>query len=325
MLNARGQENLTSRHPHGVAINQQQAWTSRQLGSKTPGTKFSKTPMRVPLNDENGAHAMTSKAVSRIDQSNFATPMSKKLLLHLPPPPKRSFAGYPNRQIAQRARAVLGDKTTNAKAKTIRTVNVKSVVKEIEESQAKLRNTVRAKQREAQAETQKLQVHSEGTDPLGGDRVEYCPPNPKNLPYTSDTLPDGALAFDALRPSHMMNGYYSYYFNPIEESGTSKRERQLQQETKNAIVEGRRKVKDDLENLEWSVKAELESDTKVVKKASTSTKLPAPRKPLSTVRSKNAANVLSMDDTTKSMQRKAAKTSELNKPVAKKSSSQPAN
>lgn len=118
-----------------------------------------------------------------------------------------------------------------------------------------------------------------------------------------------------------MKGYYRYYFNPIDENRISKRDRELQEEARKAIEEGERKIKVDLDSFEWSVKAELEHDAKEVKKPSTSTKLPALRKPLSTIRSRNAANFLSMDDTTKSLQRKAAKTPDPSKPLHKKSSS----
>ncbi|KAI3334857.1 hypothetical protein F4824DRAFT_169651 [Ustulina deusta] len=297
MFAAHNQENITFNRQHAAAIKQQQGQASRPLGSKTPGAKYSKTPMKVPLNDENDANAMTSKALKGGDKSNFATPMT------------------------QRARAVLGDKTTNAKAKGLQTVHVKSAVKEIEKSQAQLQSTVRPRQREPQAETHKLQVHAEEPDPLSDDEVEYCPPRPKDLPYESNVFPDGVLTFDALKPENMMKGYYRYYFNPIDENGVSKRDRQLAQETQKAIREGERKIKEDLENLEWSVKAELEPDAKAVKKTSTATKLPAPRKPLSSIRSRSAANVLSMDETTMSMQRKAAKQSEASKPLPKKSSS----
>ncbi|KAI0547315.1 hypothetical protein F4679DRAFT_372414 [Xylaria curta] len=293
MLAARGQENLAASHQHGAALKQQQGQTSRQLAPKTPGAKYSKTPMRVPLNDENGARAMTFKGG---DKANFATPMT------------------------QRARAVLGDKTTNAKAKGLQPVNVKSAVRDIEQSQVKLQNTVRPKQREPHVETQKLQVHAEETDPLSEDEIEYCPPKPKDLPYESDVFPDGVLTFEALKPENKMKGYYQYYFNPIGEDGLSQRDRQLQEETRKAIKEGERLIKEDLDNFEWSAKAELASDIKPVKKAPTASKLPAPRRALSTVRSRTVANVLSMDDTTKSMQRKVAKTSELSKPPPKKSS-----
>ncbi|KAI0120052.1 hypothetical protein GGR51DRAFT_554089 [Nemania sp. FL0031] len=313
MLAARDQENLAASRQHGAAIKQQQGQASRHFGSKTPGAKFSKTPMKVPLNDENGA---TSKAFKGGDKSTFVTPMGKT-------PPEEIIGGdsRTKHSIAQRARAVLGDKTTNAKAKGLQTVNVKSAVREIEQSQGKLQKTVRPKQREPQAETHKLQVHAEEEDHPSEEDVEYCPPRPKALPYESDVFPDGVLTFDALKPENLMKGYYQYYFNPIDENGVSKRDRELQEDARKAIEEGERKIKEDLDNFERSVKAELEAEAKMAKKPSTASKLPAPRKPLSTIRSRNAANVLSMDDTTKSVQRKTAKTSEISKPLHKKSSS----
>ncbi|KAI0503303.1 hypothetical protein F5B22DRAFT_557660 [Xylaria bambusicola] len=296
MLAAHNQENITFNRQHAAAVKQQQGQATRPLGAKTPGAKFSKTPMKVPLNDENGANAMTSKALKGGDKSAFATPMT------------------------QRARAVLGDKTTNAKAKGMQTVNVKSAVNEIEKSQVRLQNTVRQRQREPQAETRKLQVHAEEPDIFSDDEVEYCPPRPKDLPYESDVFPDGVLTFDALKPENMMKGYYRYYFNPVDENGISKRDRELAQETKKAIREGEMKIKADLETFDWSIKAELDADTDPVKKP-VAKKLPAPRKPLSTIRSRNAANALSLDDTTMSMQRKAVKRPEPMKPMHKKSSS----
>lgn len=74
MLAARDQENLAASHQHGAAIKHQQGQASRQLGPKTPRAKFSKTPMKVPLNDENG---MTSKALKGAAKSSFVTPMGK--------------------------------------------------------------------------------------------------------------------------------------------------------------------------------------------------------------------------------------------------------
>ena len=53
MLAARDQENLVHGHQQAAAakpLNQ----SNRQLAPKTPGNKFPKTPLKVPLNDENG-------------------------------------------------------------------------------------------------------------------------------------------------------------------------------------------------------------------------------------------------------------------------------
>jgi hypothetical protein len=166
---------------------------------------------------------------------------------------------------------------------------------------------------------------------LSEDEIEYCPPKPKDLPYDSDVFPDGVLTFEALKPENMMKGYYRYYFNPIDEDGKSERDKQLEEETRKAIEEGERQIKIDLDNFEWSIHDELKPGSKVLKKAHASTKdintaasskqQPTSRRPLSTVRARNAANVLSMDDTTKSMQRKAVKASVPSKPLHKKSSS----
>lgn len=291
MLAVRDQENLASSRQHGAAMKQQQGQASRQLGSKTPGAKFSKTPMKIPLNDENGANGMTSKALKGGEMSTFVTPMT------------------------HRARAVLGDKTTNAKAKGLQTVNGKS-------TQVKPQNTVRPKQREPQVETHKLQVHAE-SDSSSEDEVEYCPPKLEHRPYESDVFPDRVLSFDALKANNMMKGYYRYYFNPVDERGATKYDRELRAEMQRKLEEFDRKMKQDLDELEWSVKAELGSDmtATVPKKALAATKLPVPRNPLSTMRSRFAADVLSIDDTTNSLQRKMAKTSGVRKPVHQKSSS----
>ncbi|KAI1824639.1 hypothetical protein F4861DRAFT_538781 [Xylaria intraflava] len=305
MLAARDQENLAFSHQHGAAI-KQQGQTTRQLAPKTPGARYAKTPIKVPLNDENGAH--TVKGAKHILNENVMTAKASK------------GGGRPSfvTPMAQRARAVLGDKTTNAKAKGLQTANVKSAVKDVEKSQAKPQNTTRSKQREPQTETQKLQVHAE-TDSWSEDEVEYCPPRPKDTPYESDVFPDGVLTFDALKPENLMKGYHRYYFNPIDENGLSLRDRQLEEETKRAIEDGKKQIKEDLDNFEWGVTGELET-TKPVKAASAA-KQPVTRRPLSTIRSRNAADMLSMDDTTNSMQRKVTKPAELGKPLHKKSSS----
>jgi hypothetical protein len=85
MLSIRDQENLVSRHQTGAVLKQQQ---NNQLGSRYP-----KTPIKIPLNDENVGHmkgggksvlanrtrgnenAPASKGLKGLDKSNFVTPM----------------------------------------------------------------------------------------------------------------------------------------------------------------------------------------------------------------------------------------------------------
>lgn len=91
-----------ARHHNGAALKQQQ--NTRQLQPKTPGARYPKTPVKIPLNDENAGHIMggaksvlggrskgnenvmtTSKGVKGFDKSNFVTPMGK--------------AGHPMKQV----------------------------------------------------------------------------------------------------------------------------------------------------------------------------------------------------------------------------------
>ncbi|KAI1498579.1 hypothetical protein F5X99DRAFT_393226 [Biscogniauxia marginata] len=314
MLAARNQENLVYSHQNGAALKQQ------QQGQRT---KYPNTPIKVPLKDENAAHAiggaksvlgarsrgnenaMTSKGQKGLDKSNFVTPM-----------PSRS-------------RAVLGDKTTNAKAKGQQTVNGKSAIREAEKSQTKAPNTSKPKQKQPQAESLKLEVHADESDLLSEEEVEYCPPKPKDLPYESDVFPDGVLTFDALKPENRFKGFYDYYFNPVDEYGVPLADRQLEARNKKALEEGERQIKEDMENLEWCIDDELELEDKSVKKAAVPAKGPTriaapkqsiPRKVPSTIKLRNAAEALSMDDTTKSLQRRVAKASPTSRLPKKRAS-----
>ncbi|KAI5924759.1 hypothetical protein F4810DRAFT_663184 [Camillea tinctor] len=297
MLAARNQENLAYNHQNGAALKQQQGQRS----------KYPNTPIKVPLKDENATHAiggaksvlggrsrgnenvMTSKGQRGLDKSSFVTPM-----------PSRS-------------RAILGDKTTNAKAQGQQTV------RGAEKSQANAPNTSKPKQKQPQAELLKLAVHADEHDAYSSeDEVEYCPPKPTDLPYQSDVFPDGVLTFDALKPENRLKGFYNYYFNPVDENGVTLADKQLEKRNKKAFEEGERLIQEDMENLQWGIGDELDVEEKNAKKASVPTKIPTrmaapkssiPRKTPSTFRSRNAAEALSMDDSTKSLQRKAAKTS----------------
>ncbi|KAI1765551.1 hypothetical protein GGR53DRAFT_519519 [Hypoxylon sp. FL1150] len=318
MLAARDQENLAFSHQNGAALKQQQGQVKRQLQPKTPGGRFAKTPLKVPLNDENAAHAaggaksilggrtkgnenaLTSKGGKTFNKSNLTTPSGP------------------------RSRAVLGDKTTNAKAKSQQTVNVKSAVRELEKSHVKAPNTTRPKQKHAQGEVHKLQVHAEETDPLSEEEIEYCPPRPKDTPYESDVFPEGALNLDPLKRENLFKGYYDYYFNPVDEHGVPLADRELQEKTRKALEEGDKRIKEDIENFEWNIQDELDADKKKAKALSTrpaSAKKPTLARAPSTLTSRKAADALSWNDTTKSMERKVARPAVGNPPVHKRATS----
>ncbi|KAJ1329411.1 hypothetical protein MN608_06145 [Microdochium nivale] len=302
MFAARDQENLAFHRQNNAAIKQLQ---------KTPGARYPRTPIKVPLNDENATHAikgaksiagprmggneniLTAKANKGADKSQFVTPMGP------------------------RSRAVLGNKTTNAKAKGLQSVNVKSSVSQIEQTTSKAPATGRPKQKQPHAETQRLQVHTEVSDPQSEDEPEYCPPKPVDLPYESDVFPDGVLTFDALKPENLLKGYYQHYFNPIDDDGVSLSDKRLAESTRRALEEGDRRIKDDMDNFEWATERELHEESAGVRQQRT--KLPAPkgdpvkrtktraplsRSPVAGTLSRRAAASLVIDDNTRPLQRR---------------------
>lgn len=177
--------------------------------------------------------------------------------------------------------------------------------------------TVKPKQKQPQAEIQKLQVHAEEADPLSEDEPEYCPPRPKNLPYESDTFPDGVLTFEALKPENRLKGFYQYYFDPIDEDGVSRSEKELAEKTRKALEEGERKIQEDIDGFEWtSIQDEVNGARNVKPKENVAGPVksksgrvtPATRRPVGTVTSRSAAAALTtMEDATKSLQRRSTK------------------
>ncbi|KAK8041139.1 hypothetical protein PG994_014146 [Apiospora phragmitis] len=299
MLVARDQENLVAHHHNGAALKQQHA-------NRSAGSRYPKTPVKIPLNDENASHVLggaksalgngnrtkgnenvmgTSKGIKGMDKSNFVTPCEP------------------------RARPALGNKTTNAKAKGPQATNVKSVIQDLEKSQIKAPGTVRPKQKQPQSEIQKIQVHAEVEDNLSDEESEYCPPKPKDLPYESDVFPDGGLTFEALKPENLFRGHYQYYYNPVDNEGKSKADKELEERNRKALEEGERKIMEAMDDVDWSdyfKKKPVASDSSSSKSRPAS-QASVVRRPLSSLASKNAAKALSMDDTTKSLQRKASR------------------
>ncbi|OTB05803.1 hypothetical protein M426DRAFT_10250 [Hypoxylon sp. CI-4A] len=312
MLAARDQENLAFSRQNGAALKQQQ---------RTPGARFTNTPIKVPLNDENGAGGAKS-VLGRRTKGNENTIASKggksisKVNLTTPS--------------ENRSRAVLGNKTTNAKARGGQTLNVKSTVRELEKSQVKAPTTIRQKQKHPQTEQQKLEVHAEKTDRLSEDEIEYCPPRVKDTPYESDVFPDGALNLDMIKtPKNFLIGFHEYYGNPVDSNGISLGDRELEARNRKAMKQNDKLIKDDIGTFEWAIQDEIDA----VKKSSASSKpksnadigvkKSATTRPLSSLRAKSAADALSMDDTTKSLQRKAAKSTEVSRIPTKKTTSIP--
>lgn len=90
MLSIRDQENLVHGHQQAAAakpLNQ----STRSLQPKTPGNKYPKTPLKIPLNDENAATGMGKTGKGKglgglgsgkqtvFDKNAFVTPMGTRL------------------------------------------------------------------------------------------------------------------------------------------------------------------------------------------------------------------------------------------------------
>ncbi|KAK8067199.1 hypothetical protein PG997_013946 [Apiospora hydei] len=314
MLVARDQENLVAHHHNGAALKQQQA-------NRPAGSRYPKTPVKIPLNDENASHVLggaksvlgngnrtkgnenvmgTSKGLKGMDKSNFVTPCGTSS-----PNLNRVFV------------LLSGTRQRMQRPKGAPPTNVKSVIQDLEKSQVKAPGTIRPKQKQPQNEVQKLQIHAEVEDDLSDEEPEYCPPKPKDLPYESDVFPDGGLTFEALEPENLFKGHYQYYYNPVDNEGKSKADKELEEKNRKALEEGERKIMEAMEDMDWSIEDVPETKDHLKKKqvASDSTSIksrPASqasvvRRPLSSLASKNAARALTMDDTTKSMQRKASR------------------
>ncbi|EKD16104.1 uncharacterized protein L3040_007806 [Drepanopeziza brunnea f. sp. 'multigermtubi'] len=218
MLAARDQENLVYGH-HQAAASKPLNQSSRGLQPKTPGNTYPKTPLKIPLNDENApvgfagksgkskgpdGGLMTVKKSATFDKNAFVTPMGP------------------------RTRAPLGMKTTNAKAKAFHTPAGAAPEKEVEKTQPKQQTSARRPKKLIHAEAVKLQVHGDES-PLADRDVEYCPPKPKDLPYQSTDFPDNCLDYSVLQPGNLMKGINRSYRQTVDENGKSRIEREAEE------------------------------------------------------------------------------------------------
>ncbi|KAK3378558.1 hypothetical protein B0H63DRAFT_480245 [Podospora didyma] len=240
----RDQENLLS---HQAAA----ASSKQQLQSKTPGARYPKTPLKVPLNDENTNHGFGGKSVLRTkgNNENIATVgkggngLGKATRSNLMTPAE-----------PRTTRAPLGNKTTNAKARaTQQNAGVKDIVREFEKTGIKPTTTVRPRQGGPQVESSKLEVHTDKS-PLDEDEdIEYAPPSVKDAPYQSDVFPDGVLTYAGLKPENMFKGYYQYYFNHVDDNGMSATEREMEEQRKRDFQRGDEQIRKDMDEFDWSI------------------------------------------------------------------------
>ncbi|KAH9207589.1 hypothetical protein DL95DRAFT_374106 [Leptodontidium sp. 2 PMI_412] len=315
MFAARDQENLVHGH-HQAAAAKPLNQTTRGLQPKTPGAKYPKTPLKIPLNDENAPAGFGGKSVkgkgleglvtgkkgAAFDKNAFVTPMGP------------------------RTRAPLGMKTTNAKAKAFQTPSGPAPEKELEKTQPKQQTSARRPKKLIHADSVKLEVHGDES-PLADRDVEYCPPKPKDLPYESTDFPNNCLDYSYLKPGNLMRGINKTYRQQVDENGMSRIEREAEEAYQRSAKETDERVMKMMEE-DWTVGDVPETFRHLRNKKSPLSILqdakppsqPTSRKPLTdikkpaaqskgpgTLNSRKAASALSVPSKSAPLQPKASK------------------
>ncbi|KAL2122317.1 hypothetical protein VTJ04DRAFT_2772 [Mycothermus thermophilus] len=291
----------------------------QQLQAKTPGARYPKTPLKVPLNDENAARVFNGKGVLQGKGNNENTITLGKGANGLG---KTGKLAAVTPAAPQTVRAPLGNKTTNAKARNAyQTPGVKPVARDVEKTAVRPSSNRRLKQAAPHLEGPKLEVHAD-KKPLD-DEVEYAPPKPNDLPYESDVFPDGVLTFDGLKPENLFKGYYQYYFNRVGDDGKTAVEREMEERQKKSFERGEEQILRDMDDFDWSIGDIPESKDVFKKKTVTpSTKAATTKlamrplsKPASTIASRKAAAALSLS--AKSTNTNSATITSVTKPTTK--------
>ncbi|KAL8996685.1 MAG: hypothetical protein Q9169_003857 [Polycauliona sp. 2 TL-2023] len=219
MLAARDQENLVHGHQAAAAgkpLNQ----GIKQLAPKTPGNKTAKTPIRLTLNDENGATAFGGgkKAVGQSHENSIFG--GKK-------------GGVENRAfvtpLGPRNRAPLGAKTTNAKARAFQTPAPAQNENDVGKTVRKSVSARKPKPKTSHPETTKLEDILADKEALEEREIEYMPPTAKEVSYCpDDDLPE--LDLSAFQGPHRLAGWYEHFANQPDSNGLSFIQRQEMEE-----------------------------------------------------------------------------------------------
>ncbi|RKU42081.1 hypothetical protein DL546_004896 [Coniochaeta pulveracea] len=236
-----------------LALHHDQENRVRTLQPKTPGARYPKTPLKVPLNDENAPHGLAGKSILRPKNNN-------ENMMTVGKAGKSSFVTPAQ---PRTARAPLGNKTTNAKARTGQLEGAKDTVKGLEKTTLKPTISKPKNHGPIHQDSLKLDVHVD-SEPVEEEEVEYCPPRPKDIPYESDIIPRGALTFEAFKPENFLKGYYDHYYNPVDEDGVPIRVREMEEQRQLAFKKLDEQVMKDMDEFDWSV--DDIPETKLLKK-----------------------------------------------------------
>ncbi|KAF5671529.1 hypothetical protein FHETE_4099 [Fusarium heterosporum] len=284
---------------------------SQQVPTKQQhNSRFPKTPSRFPHHDENAPNAFAGKTgmggVKTLNKGNGArqamvTPMGT------------------------RNRAPLGNKTTNAKAKNGQLAGVKNIVKDIEQTQLKP-TAQKPKQRPVDLGPLEIRLKEEQkTVEQQEEEPEYAPPKPKDLPYESDCFPKDMLTFEGLKKDNILKGYYQHFYNPVDDDGVSRHEREFAETMRKVAVKAEERNKQETAALTFNIDDLSDSDEQTKPASKTAIENPAgdrmkgirARQP-SSLSSRRAASALSVhsDASSNSQASVVARTTKLRKPLA---------
>ncbi|KAM0345153.1 hypothetical protein ACHAPU_006788 [Fusarium lateritium] len=292
------------RDQENLVVNQQVP-TKQQHNSRFP-----KTPSRFPHHDENAPTAFAGKTglggVKTLNKGNgtrqaMVTPMGT------------------------RNRAPLGNKTTNAKAKNGQLAGVKNIVKDIEQTQLKP-TAQKPKQRPVDLGPLEIRLKEEQkTIEQQEEEPEYAPPKPKDLPYESDCFHKDMLTFEGLKKDNIFKGYYQHFYNPVDDEGVSRHEREFAETMKKVAVKAEERNKQETAALTFNIDDLSDSDEQTKPALKTANekfsgermKGIRARQP-SSLSSRRAASALSIhsDASSNSQASAVARTTKLRKPLA---------
>ncbi|KAK2679143.1 hypothetical protein RAB80_004324 [Fusarium oxysporum f. sp. vasinfectum] len=283
---------------------------SQQVPTKQQhNTRFPKTPSRFPQHDENAPTAFTGKTglggVKTLNKGNgtrqaMVTPM-----------------GTQNR-------APLGNKTTNAKAKNGQLGGVKNIIQGIEQTQLKP-TAQKPKQRPVDLAPLEIRLKEE-QKPIEPqeEEPEYAPPKPKDLPYESDCFPKDMLTLEGLKKENILKGYYQHFYNPVDDDGVSRQDREFAETMKKVAAKAEERNKQERAALTFNIDDLSDTEVQIKAPAPTATIADSGRKVKgirtkqpSSLASRRAASALSIhsDASSNSKASSVARTTKIRKPL----------
>ncbi|KAH6892017.1 hypothetical protein B0T10DRAFT_282871 [Thelonectria olida] len=268
--------------------------SSKQQHLKTPGARFPKTPGPFGQNDENAPTAFTGKTgLGGAKQfGNDKTGMKPK-------GPRQAM----ETPMGTQSRAPLGNKTTNAKARTGQTGGVKGMVNKLEKSQ--LRPTTH-KRKQLSVEMAPLQFKSKDEQKTVGEQEpEYAPPRPQDRPYESDVFTDDVLQDDGLVKMHVQNGFYPFWADTVGGKGVPDQDQEYDETMHKVTNKAGSRNQHKTANVEWNMRDKQSPPRQLKNHLVKREPLKAPsrlvKKQPSTLASRRAASALSMaSDTSRS-------------------------